>query len=359
MFWRGKKVFLTGHTGFKGAWLTLWLAQMGAKVYGYSLAPPTSPSLFESARVAEACTSQIADINELATLRAAMSTAQPEIVIHMAAQSLVRRSYADPVETYRTNLLGTVHVLEAMRGCATVRAGLIVTTDKCYENLEREQPYRESDRLGGHDPYSNSKACAELATAAYRDSFFADSKVRVASARAGNVIGGGDWSEDRLVPDVMRAFVARQPIELRHPAAVRPWQFVLEPLRGYLQLAERLYADERGVGAAYNFGPDNADAKPVEWVVRGLAQRWGAGAEWKAQPGTHPHEAQTLKLDWSKAHAKLGWQPVVGIERALDLTAEWYKAFAGQQDMRAFTEKQIAAYSATMNEKSNATVTAR
>jgi len=351
VFWRGRRVFLTGHTGFKGGWLSLWLQQLGARVTGYALPAPTQPSLFETARVAEGMTSIIGDIRDGAALAAALREAAPDIVIHLAAQPLVRRSYVDPVETYSTNVMGTVHLLEAVRQCPTVRAVVNVTTDKCYENKEWVWAYRENEPMGGYDPYSNSKGCAELVSAAYRSSFFNPEKyeqhrVALATARAGNVIGGGDWAADRLIPDILKAFAEGQPVTIRSPRAIRPWQHVLEPLRGYLTLAERLYQSGAAFAEAYNFGPRSDDAQPVEWIVRELAALWGPGATWQIDAGEHPHEANFLKLDISKAAYRLGWQPLMGLRQALQLTTNWARQQQAGANMRACTLAQIDDYQA-------------
>jgi CDP-glucose 4,6-dehydratase len=344
-FWRGKKVFVTGHTGFKGSWLTLWLRALGANVTGYALAPDTTPNLFELARVADGIDSVISDIRDRHAVLNAMKAASPEIVIHMAAQPLVRESYASPVETYETNVMGTVHVLEAVRHVPGVKSVVIVTTDKCYENHEWEWGYRENEAMGGYDPYSSSKGCAELVTSAYRRSFFNPSTyathgVAIASARAGNVIGGGDWATDRLIPDIMRAIMREERVRIRSPHAIRPWQHVLEPLSGYLLLAEKLYSEPR-YAEAWNFGPNDADARPVQAIVERLTSQWGDGASWALDGDEHPHEATFLKLDCSKARNRLGWQPRWNLERALDEIVAWYKAAARQEDMRAVTLEQI------------------
>jgi CDP-glucose 4,6-dehydratase len=352
-FWRGKRVLVTGHTGFKGAWLCHWLLRLGAQVTGIALAPEGTPNLFRSSRLAERMTSHETDIRDLAALRAQLRAAAPEIVLHLAAQSLVRRSYADPVGTFATNVIGTVNLLEAARETDSVRVFVNVTSDKCYRNLEWAWPYREIDALGGADPYSASKACAELVGAAYRSAFFAAGPnaqtgaptIALASARAGNVIGGGDWSADRLLPDCVRAFSAAQPVELRNPQAVRPWQHVLEPLAGYLLLAARLARDP-ACADAWNFGPDDGDARPVAWVVEQAARHWGAAASWRAQPGDHPHEAGQLRVDSAKARALLGWRPRLTLDQALAWTVEWYRRERAGDDTAAVTNTQIAAYEA-------------
>ncbi|MFL6428883.1 MAG: CDP-glucose 4,6-dehydratase [Acidobacteriaceae bacterium] len=348
-FWSGKRVFLTGHTGFKGSWLALWLQHLGAELTGYALDPPTEPSLFHKADVAACMQSIIGDLRDAPILTAAVQSAQPEIVFHLAAQPLVRHSYEDPVGTYETNVLGTIHLLEAVRKTPSVRAVVVITTDKCYENKEWIWPYRETDPLGGYDPYSSSKACAEIVTSSWRNSFFnpekyAEHKVAVASARAGNVIGGGDWASDRLIADIVRAFSSGNTLEIRNPAATRPWQHVLEPLRGYLTLAEKLHADGPRYASAWNFGPRYTDAQPVEWIVRYLSAKWGSAAQWKLDAHEHVHEAQMLKLDWSKAHAALGWQPVLALPDALDYTFDWYHRESAGARARELCLEQIASY---------------
>nr|WP_229722933.1 CDP-glucose 4,6-dehydratase [Xylophilus rhododendri] len=351
-FWRGKRVFLTGHTGFKGSWLSLWLQSMGAVVHGFSLAPPTRPALFDEARVAVGMESTISDIRDLAAVRACMHAFQPEIVLHMAAQPLVRLSYAEPVETYATNVMGTVHVLEAARSAGTVRAIVSVTTDKCYENQEWVWGYREDEPMGGHDPYSNSKGCAELVTSAYRRSFMQKEGIALASARAGNVIGGGDWALDRLVPDILRAFQEDRPVVIRNPNSTRPWQHVLEPLSGYLVLAQRLFGDGQAVAEGWNFGPRDEDARPVQWIVEQMARQWGENARWQLDGADHPHEAGYLKLDISKARHRLGWQPRWTLGQALEHILHWHQAWLGQQDMRRTCETQIAQYMTSMKKES-------
>jgi CDP-glucose 4,6-dehydratase len=350
-FWRGKRVLVTGHTGFKGGWLSLWLQSLGAEVSGYALPPPTNPSLFEVASVDRGMVaSHLADIRDLPSLKAALRAGRPEVVFHLAAQPLVRHSYADPVETYATNVMGTVHLLEAIRASAGVRAVVNVTTDKCYENREWVWGYREGDPLGGHDPYSSSKGCAELVTAAYRDSFFnaaehARHGVALATARAGNVIGGGDWAMDRLVPDMIRAFSRGEAVVIRSPQAIRPWQHVLEPLWGYLTLAERLWEHGPAFAESWNFGPNDQDARPVQWIVQRLVEQWGDGAAWQLDERPQPHEATSLKLDCSKARARLDWRPRWELGLALDRIVAWYRAYAQGEDMQALTLAQIAEFS--------------
>ena len=347
-FWKGRKVFVTGHTGFKGSWLSLWLQALGAQATGYALEPPTRPSLFEQARVAEGMHSVTGDVRDAARLRAELLRSQPEVVIHMAAQALVLRSYEDPVETYATNVMGTVHLLEAVRACPSVRAVVVVTSDKCYENREWVWGYRENEPMGGFDPYSNSKGCAELVSAAYRQSFFSPGGPALATARAGNVIGGGDWAADRLVPDMIRAFGAGQPVRIRRPQAVRPWQHVLEPVGAYLQLARGLVEHGQELAEAWNFGPAEEDARPVRWLAERLASQWPGGASWVAdEPAADnggAHEAATLKLDCSKARARLGWRPRWGLATALERIVEWHAAQQRGEDMRALTLRQIEDY---------------
>lgn len=352
-FWRGKRVFLTGHTGFKGSWLAIWLQSLGVELTGYALNPPTKPSLFEVARVGEGMRSIIGDIRDFSRLSVAMRDAQPEIVIHLAAQSLVRYSYTNPVETYATNVMGTVHVLESIRQVGGVRVVVNVTSDKCYENREWVWGYRENEPMGGHDPYSNSKGCSELATAAYRSSFFnvadyAKHGVALASARAGNVIGGGDWAKDRLIPDIIAAFLDQRPVIIRNPHAIRPWQHVLEPLRGYLMLSERLWHDGPQFAEGWNFGPDDEDAKPVQWIVERMAETWGDGAAWSLDRGDHPHEAGYLKLDISKARGRLGWHPRWNLEVTLNHIVDWHRALQrDKENMHDLTRNQIAQYDTT------------
>ncbi|WP_205523423.1 CDP-glucose 4,6-dehydratase [Rhodopseudomonas sp. BR0C11] len=348
-FWRGKRVFLTGHTGFKGSWLSLWLQSMGAELTGYALQPPTTPSLFEQARVGDGMTSITADIADLEQLVRVMRQARPEIVIHMAAQSLVRYSYDHPVETYLTNVMGTVHLLDAVRQTAGVKAVVNVTSDKCYDNREWVWGYREVDAMGGYDPYSNSKGCSELVSSSYRQSFFnprdyAVHGVALATARAGNVIGGGDWARDRLVPDIVAAFGKGQPVHIRNPHAIRPWQHVLEPLSGYLELAERVFNDGPACAEAWNFGPSDDDARPVAWIVEQMAGLWGEGAGWRVDDGVHPHEAGYLKLDVSKARSRLNWHPMLPLGEALKLVVDWAKRREAGADARELTLEQIMSY---------------
>ncbi len=353
-FWTGKSVFLTGHTGFKGGWLSLWLESLGARVTGYALAPQTEPSLYGLAGIGQAAKSIIADIREPARLQDSLAKSEAGIVIHMAAQSLVRESYVDPVGTYATNVMGTVNLLEAVRATPGVKVVVVVTSDKCYENRERSEGYREDEAMGGYDPYSSSKGCAELVTAAYRRSFFSGgpaawAATAVASVRAGNVIGGGDWAKDRLVPDAIKAFIAGRRVLIRSPNAIRPWQHVLEPLHGYLMLAERLWRDGAAFTEGWNFGPEDSDAKPVAWVVEHLARSWVEGAAWDTDSSPRPHEAGMLRLDCAKARSRLGWSPRLDLAHGLDWTVEWYRAFARQEDMRRVTLDQIARYQSGMN----------
>lgn len=347
-FWAGRRVFLTGHTGFKGGWLALWLQRLGAEVHGFSLEPPTHPSLFETAQVGKALASEVlGDIRDYGTLEEALKKANPEIIFHLAAQPLVRASYREPLETLATNVMGTAHLLEAARKIDGLLAVVIITTDKCYENREWVYPYRETDPLGGHDPYSASKACAEIVTASYRASFFGKERaVAVATARAGNVIGGGDWAEDRLVPDCIRAFSNGQSVDLRYPEAVRPWQHVLEPLSGYLMLAESLCGEfAPDYAGAWNFGPDASGDATVGRIAQQVVKLWGEG-QVVLPPAiqNHPHEAGLLRLDITKTRSQLHWHPRWAIDRALQETVAWYKAWHAGQDMHAYTLAQIDAY---------------
>ena len=347
VFWKDKSVFLTGHTGFKGGWLTLWLNDMGAKVHGFSLGAPTTPNLFTAVNVeSQMASSTIGDIRNAEHLQTAMQMASPDIVIHMAAQPLVRASYVDPVETYATNVMGTVHLFEAIRKKPTVKAVVNITTDKCYENREWVWPYRENEAMGGHDPYSNSKGCAELVTSAYRRSFLDEAGVQLASVRAGNVIGGGDWADDRLIPDFLRALDANQTLIIRSPKAIRPWQHVLEPLSGYIQLAEKLYTEGAVYAEGWNFGPDDADSQPVEWIVNQLCSQV-PGANWQLDQNPQPHEANTLKLDSTKAKTLLGWKPRWNLANALNKTLEWHNEWKAGSDMAAISLQQIDEYETT------------
>jgi CDP-glucose 4,6-dehydratase len=352
-FWKEKIVFLTGHTGFKGGWLALWLSSMGAKVTGYALDPNTSPNLFEVLSLKTVLNhSHTANICDLDRLQNALTTCNPEIVIHMAAQPLVRYSYTNPVETYMTNVMGTVHVLEAIRKSDSVRATVVVTTDKCYENKEWVWGYRENEPMGGFDPYSNSKGCAELVASAYRQSYFsnpAGNPNSVASARAGNVIGGGDWSEDRLIPDALKAFEANMTLMIRNPLATRPWQHVLEPLSGYLILAQLLYQDGDKYSSAWNFGPKDRDNRSVQEVITSLCKQWGSNAKWQQDTSFQPHEAGLLKLDCSKASQQLRWEPKWNLETAIEKIIQWHKAYLARENMQAFTLGQIDQYINTNN----------
>jgi CDP-glucose 4,6-dehydratase len=343
-FWRGRRVLVTGITGFKGAWLALWLKELGAVVRGYSLAPPTSPSLFELAKLRAEVDWVEADIRDRVRLVQEVGAWRPEVVFHLAAQSLVRVSYEQPVETFETNVMGTVHVLEAVRASADARALVVATSDKCYENREWDWPYRENDQLGGHDPYSSSKACAELVAASYVRSMLPASSVAVATVRAGNVIGGGDWARDRLVPDVVSALVNKRTARIRYPASVRPWQHVLEPLSGYLLLAERLVEQRCDPGEGWNFGPNPDAVQSVATVADAVCRAWGAGASWTREETAQPHEARTLTLDSSKARMRLGWAPRLDYAKGVQWTVEWYKAHAAGADMAAESRNQLRCY---------------
>lgn len=343
-FWSGKRVLLTGHTGFKGSWLSLWLQSMGADLKGFALEPPTSPSLFVEARVADGMISEIGDIRDYEAVQKVVSSFKPEIVIHMAAQPLVRYSYKNPIETYATNVMGTVHLLEAIRQTCSVKTIVNVTTDKCYENKEWVWGYREDEPMGGFDPYSSSKGCSELVTSAYRRSYFAETGIALASARAGNVIGGGDWAEDRLIPDILRAFEKQQPVVIRNPNSTRPWQHVLEPLSGYLTIAERLWESPKAYAEGWNFGPKEEDARPVGWIADRMAGKWGDGASCKIDGGDHPHEANYLKLDISKARHRLSWTPRWALDEALDKIVEWHQAWLAKKDVHALCLEQINQY---------------
>jgi CDP-glucose 4,6-dehydratase len=355
--WQGRRVFLTGHTGFKGGWLALWLTKLGANVRGYALDPSTTPNLFTVANIASALEDIRGDLRNQADLEHAITEFAPEVVFHLAAQPLVRASYDDPIGTYETNVIGTARLLDCIRRTPSVRAIVAVTTDKCYENKEWIWPYRETDPLGGYDPYSSSKACAEIVTAAFRQSYFPLDKlakpnghlVAIATARAGNVIGGGDWSVDRLLPDLVRGFLSGDPVLIRRPRAIRPWQHVLEPLHGYLLLAERLLTHDPHYATAYNFGPLEDDAKPVAWIADRMTHFWGNGASWTLNDDPGPHEAGYLKLDASRARNDLGWTPKLRLETALEFLVQWYRAWQEQADMHAFTLGQIDRYESLLS----------
>jgi CDP-glucose 4,6-dehydratase len=349
-FWQGKSVFITGHTGFKGSWLSLWLQQLGAKVIGFSLPPPSEPNLFTLGNIAKNMTHIQGDIQDSVLLQKSLMQHQPDIIFHMAAQSLVQHSYDFPVETYAVNVMGTVNLLEAVRQCKNIKAVINITSDKCYENKEWEWGYRENEPLGGYDPYSSSKACAELVTSAYRQSFFGESSTAIASARAGNVIGGGDWAKNRLIPDMIRSFVQQKTVLIRNPDAIRPWQHVLEPLAGYLLLAEKLWDKPKNFAQAWNFGPYVQDIQPVKYIADKLSQLWGNSAGWEQEANHLPHEAHILKLDIAKAKKYLGWTPHLNLEEALHYVTLWYKAWQNQQDMQKFTLSQIEQFQSGRNE---------
>ena len=344
-----RRVLITGHTGFKGSWLCVLLHQLGAEIYGYALDPPTTPSLFNEAKIGELMTSFIGDIRDYNNLLKVMQQVQPEIVIHMAAQPLVMESYKNPVDTYAINVMGTVHLLEACRRTISVKAIVNVTTDKCYENREWHWGYRENEPMGGYDPYSNSKGCSELVTASYRNSYFNPAKyaehgVALASARAGNVIGGGDWADDRLIPDFIRAISNSKEVKIRSPYAIRPWQHVLEPLTGYLSLAAKLYSEGAKYAEGWNFGPEDKDARNVEWITKTICEYWGDGALFSVETKPQPHEANYLKLDCSKSKAELGWVPKWDIDTTLKSIVDWNKSFIAGDNMRTVTQTQIDNY---------------
>jgi CDP-glucose 4,6-dehydratase len=348
-FYKGRKILITGHTGFKGSWLSIWLNKLGADVIGYALPPPTQPSLFDICKLKEKLTSIEGDVRDYKLLKDIFEKYQPEIVFHMAAQSLVRASYIQPLETYETNVMGTVNVLEVCRHASSVKAIVNVTSDKCYENREWIWGYRENDPMGGYDPYSSSKGCAELVTNAYINSYFSadtdkEQAKYLASVRAGNIIGGGDWAKDRLIPDCVRASMSNKPIIIRYPDAVRPWQHVLEPIYGYLLLARRLYEDGPAFSGAWNFGPDDCNIKPVRWIVQYMTEHWGNGLSWQVDDGNNPHESWYLKLDCSKAKTKLGWYPQWDLRLALNKTIEWYNAYLNNQDTYHLCINQIENY---------------
>ena len=343
-FWSGKKVLITGHTGFKGSWLAFWLKMLGAEICGYSLAPEIEPNLFKDLELEKKMRSILGDIRDLPHFEKTVQSFQPEIVFHLAAQSLVRKSYKEPLETYTTNVIGTVNILESIRRTDSVKSVVIITTDKVYENKEWHWAYRENERLGGFDPYSSSKACAELAVSAYRNSFFGASDCLIATARAGNVIGGGDWSEDRLLPDVFRSLVFGEKLEIRNPDSIRPWQHLLEPLDGYMKLAEKLYASEKNFAEAWNFGPAEEDSKPVGWILDEVKRVWREPVNWEIDKSIQPHEAKNLKLDSTKAKSELNWLPKLSLNEAVKLTTEWYRAFKEKVDLVELTSNQINFY---------------
>ena len=347
-FWKGKRVFLTGHTGFKGSWLSLWLCSLGAEVRGYALNPPTSPSLFNEAKIDTIIDSQIADIRDQDTLHESMTGFNPDILIHMAAQPLVRYSYDAPIETYEVNVIGTAKVLEVARSCPNLKAIVNITTDKCYENDERVEGYKENDPMGGYDPYSSSKGCAELVASSYRRSFLQDQGIGIASVRAGNVIGGGDWADDRLIPDILRSFEKNKPVVIRNPKATRPWQHVLEPLSGYLILAQNLYKDQKKYAEGWNFGPNEKDVQPVDWILDKMISKW-PNSSWELDNNSNPHEAGFLKLDISKAKSKLGWSPVWELSQTLERIISWHQAWLNKDDMQTVCLTEIEEYMREIN----------
>ena len=346
-FWQGKRVFLTGHTGFKGSWLSLWLVSLGAEVKGYALSPPTSPSLFNEAEVGKVIDSKIGDIRDQDTLHESMFEFDPDILIHMAAQPLVRYSYDAPIETYEVNVIGTAKVLEVARSCPNLKAIVNITTDKCYENDGRQYGYKESDPMGGYDPYSSSKGCAELVTSSYRSSFFQDQGVGLASVRAGNVIGGGDWADNRLIPDILRSFEKSETVVIRNPGATRPWQHVLEPLSGYLILAEKLYKNQKEYAEGWNFGPNEQDVKSVDWIVNEMTLKW-PNSGWRLDSNYNPYEAVFLKLDILKSKSRLEWQPVWGLNYTLEKIVNWHRAWINEEDIQAVCLAEIKEYTRSM-----------
>ncbi len=347
-FWKGKRVFLTGHTGFKGSWLSLWLASLGAEIRGYALSPPTLPSLFNEAKIDSIIDSQISDIRDQDTLHKSMTEFNPDILIHMAAQPLVRYSYEAPIETYEVNVIGTAKVLEVARCCPNLKSIVNVTTDKCYENDDRSEGYKEDDPMGGYDPYSSSKGCAELVTSAYRRSFMQEQGIGLASVRAGNVIGGGDWADDRLIPDILRSFEKNKPVVIRNPKATRPWQHVLEPLSGYLILTEKLYKNQKEYAEGWNFGPNEQDVKPVDWILDRMIAKW-PNTSWQLDQNSNPHEAGFLKLDITKAESRLNWKPAWGLSYTLEKIIDWHQAWLDKEDMQAVCFAEIKEYMRDMN----------
>jgi CDP-glucose 4,6-dehydratase len=347
-FWKGKRVFLTGHTGFKGSWLSLWLFSLGAEVKGYSLNPPTTPSLFNEVKIDSLIDSYIGDIRDQNTLHESMVSFNPDILIHMAAQPLVRYSYNEPIETYEVNVIGTAKVLEVARSCSNLKAIVNITTDKCYENDGRTEGYKENDPMGGYDPYSNSKGCAELVTSSYRRSFLQEQGIGLASARAGNVVGGGDWADDRLIPDILRSFEKNEPVVIRNPKATRPWQHVLEPLSGYLVLAQKLYKDQKEYAEGWNFGPNEQDVQPVDWILNKMIANW-PNSSWELDGNSSPHEAGFLKLNITKSKSKLDWQPVWELSHTLEKIIGWHRAWLDKEDMQAVCLAEIEEYTRDMN----------
>ena len=341
LFWKNKKILITGHSGFKGSWLSLWLHKMGARVYGYALPPKPYPNLYEISDVASFCSSCFEDLRDLSSLKAFFRSVKPEVVFHLGAQALVRNSYTDPIETLSTNIIGTANVFEAAQQTQGLKAVINITSDKCYKNDEKKFAFCERDPLGGRDPYSASKACSEIITESYRRSFFTEAGIALASARAGNVIGGGDWATDRLIPDTIKAFTEKRQVEVRYPDAVRPWQYVLEPLSGYLKLAERLCTNPKGFDTAWNFGPDTKDTKEVLWIVKRMAELWGNEAGWELSQERHPHEAHYLTLDTSKAKKELKWSPSTDLEFAIGEIIEWHRSFCKHENMRLKCLEQI------------------
>ncbi len=346
-FWQGKRVFLTGHTGFKGSWLSLWLVSLGAEVKGYALNPPTLPSLFNEAEVGKVIDSKIGDIRDQDALHESMFEFNPDILIHIAAQPLVRYSYDAPIETYEVNVIGTAKVLEVARSCPNLKAIVNITTDKCYENDGRQYGYKESDPMGGYDPYSSSKGCAELVTSSYRRSFLQEQGVGLASVRAGNVIGGGDWSNDRLIPDILRSFERNESVVIRNPKSTRPWQHVLEPLSGYIVLAQEMYNNHKEYAEGWNFGPNEQDVKQVDWILNKMISGW-PNSSWELDKESNPHEAGFLKLDIEKAKSKLGWMPVWGLSHTLEKIISWHKAWLNKEDMQAVCLAEIEEYTRSM-----------